>query len=464
MAKSKSVYVCNECGYESAGWLGKCPVCMAWNSFFEQKITDVKNKTRRGEIGLGSSKAAEAIQLNKIVATNEHRHETGIAELDRVLGGGIVPGSLILVGGDPGIGKSTLIMQLCGEVSKKEKVLYVSGEESDSQIKLRADRLKVMSKDSEENFLLLSETSYETIEQAAENIKPNLIVIDSIQTMYADDLESVPGSVGQVREVTGRLMRLAKTTKTTVVIVGHVTKEGAIAGPRVLEHMVDTVLYFEGDRHMNYRILRAVKNRFGSTNEIGIFEMTGTGLQEVSNPSEIFISERDVSASGTVIISNIEGTRPMLIEVQALVAQSGFQMPKRTTRGFDASRLSMLIAVLDKIAGVHVGNCDIYLNIVGGLVVNEPACDVGIIMAIASSQRNKSVDSKTVFIGEVGLTGEIRNVNHIEKRITEAARLGFTTCVVPKGNCKGIEKYVSALADKGITVVEVSNVRQLLQI
>ena len=449
MSKKKSKFVCQECGYESSGWLGKCPACNSWNTFVEElEVSNTKNTNQ----SFGSS---TPIGINDISFQDEDRYNTNISEMDRVLGGGIVKGSLILVGGDPGIGKSTLLLQIC-EKCEIEDILYVSGEESLKQIKLRADRLKVKN----DKIKMISENCFDTIESTIEAQKPELVIIDSIQTVFLSSIQSAPGSVSQVREVTASLMRIAKVNSIAIIIVGHVTKEGSIAGPRVLEHMVDTVLYFEGDRHLNYRILRAVKNRFGSTNEIGIFEMCGIGLKEVLNPSQMLLEGRPVNQSGSVVTSTLEGSRPMLIEIQALVSYSNFNMPRRMSTGVDNNRITLLIAVLEKKAGLQLGKQDVYVNIIGGIKIDEPACDLGIAAAIASSFKNKVIDETTVLIGEIGLTGEIRTVNQIEKRIMEAKRLGFTKCVIPNGNMKLIEKH----RYKEIEFYPVGNNNEVLEI
>ncbi len=377
--------------------------------------------------------------------------------MDRVLGGGIVKGSLVLVGGDPGIGKSTLILQICNSIKTNSKIVYISGEESIKQIKIRADRLGVRNP----NLLMVSETNFKAIQVVSEREKPALIVVDSIQTMFNEELSSAPGSVSQVREITAGLMRIAKTNNIAIFIIGHVTKEGALAGPRVLEHMVDTVLYFEGERHLSYRILRAVKNRFGSTNEIGIFEMKDVGLIEVENPSMLMISDRKENVPGSVIVSSLEGTRPMLIEIQALVCPTNFGMPRRMATGIDYNRITLLMAVLEKRVGMQLHNYDAYVNVVGGLKLDEPACDLGVVGAIASSFRNRPIDMSTVLIGEVGLTGEVRAINQIDKRVIEAARMGFKNCVVPAGNMKTI-KQIKEL--KELNIIPVENVVEVLSI
>lgn len=452
MPKQKSFYVCQECGYESIGWMGKCPSCNQWNTFVEE-IQEPKSKSRSGAV----STNVKPVNINDIEADTEERYLTGIKEMDRVLGGGIVKGSLILVGGDPGIGKSTLLLQICDKIKTNAKILYVSGEESINQIKLRADRLNVRNP----NLLMLSETNFKVIQALSETERPDLIVIDSIQTMFNDELPSAPGSVSQVREITSGLMRIAKTLNIAIIIVGHVTKEGAIAGPRVLEHMVDTVLYFEGERHLSYRILRAVKNRFGSTNEIGIFEMRDVGLVEVENPSSMLLSERTESVPGSVAVATLEGTRPMLIEIQALVCPTSFGMPRRMATGLDYNRITLLMAVLEKRVGMQLHNYDAYVNVVGGLKIDEPACDLGVVTAIASSFRNIPVDMDTVLIGEVGLTGEVRAVSQIDKRIREAVRIGFKNCVVPAGNMKVIKQMKDI---NNINVKFVENVQEALNI
>ena len=432
MAKSKTVFVCSECGNESSKWLGKCPACNSWNSFYEQKIVetknkDVTNKTTSMPQALNSYEAKETLRIN-----------TGFGELDRVLGGGLVKGSLILLGGEPGIGKSTLILQICDKIKGDGKVLYVSGEESAEQIKLRADRLGINNDD----ILFLGETDIDIVNQAIINVNPKLVIIDSIQTMYSDEITAAAGSVSQVREITGQVMRVCKSKAITTIIIGHVTKEGNIAGPRVLEHMVDTVLYLEGERYFSYRILRGVKNRFGSTNEIGMFEMQEKGMCEITNPSDILISEREDNPAGSCIVSSMEGTRPILVELQALTSQTIFGYPKRTANGIDFNRLSLLIAVLEKKAGLMLGSQDVYLNVVGGLKITEPSIDLGIMIATASSFKNISIPKDMIIIGEVGLTGEVRRINLIEKRLKEAEKLGFKSCIIPESNKKDLkDKY-----------------------
>lgn len=429
--KNKSIFVCQECGYESSGWLGKCPACSQWNTFVEElHASQIKSST-------GKALDIKPVSISEILIESEERDSTGIKEMDRVLGGGLVKGSLVLVGGDPGIGKSTLLLQICESMISAGKIIYISGEESVRQIKLRASRLNV----NRSGLLMVSATNHEAILRMIDMERPGLVVIDSIQTMYSDALSSAPGSVSQVREVTAGLMKLAKSAGVTILIVGHVTKEGAIAGPRVLEHMVDTVLYFEGDRHLSFRILRAVKNRFGSTNEIGIFEMRDSGLEEVENPSSTMLSGRQSNVPGSVVVSSLEGTRPMLIEIQALVCATNFGVPRRMATGLDYNRITMLMAVLEKRMGMQLYNHDAYVNVVGGIKIDEPACDLGIVAAIASSFRNQSVDPGIVMMGEIGLTGEIRAVSQIDKRIAEARRIGFKGCIIPAGNMKLAGQY-----------------------
>ena len=427
MAKAKTIFVCSECGNESPKWLGKCPACNSWNTFYEQKI-EKYTETNKIEKKINNTPRP----LNSYVGQEANRTSTGYLELDRVLGGGLVKGSLILLGGEPGIGKSTLILQLCEKVQGEGKVLYVSGEESAEQIKLRADRLEIKNQD----LMFLGETDIDVIKDAISDMKPKLVIIDSIQTMYSDEITAAAGSVSQVREITSQIMRMCKAQQITTIIIGHVTKEGNIAGPRVLEHMVDTVLYLEGERYNTYRILRAVKNRFGSTNEIGMFEMREEGMCEVTNPSDILITEREDNPSGSCILASVEGTRPILVEVQALTSQTVFGLPKRTANGFDYNRLAVLIAVLEKKAGLSLGNQDVYLNIAGGMKISEPATDLGIIATVASSYKNVPIPQSTVVMGEVGLTGEVRRINLIEKRLKEAEKLGFKACIIPENNKK----------------------------
>ncbi|TCK92347.1 DNA repair protein RadA/Sms [Natranaerovirga hydrolytica] len=450
MAKIKTIFFCNECGHESAKWLGQCPSCNQWNTFVEEKIKPIKNTSK----GLGSEKN-EPQKLSDIKMEEDKRIETKIKELDRVLGGGIVIGSLVLVGGDPGIGKSTLLLQMCKHLAAEDKkVLYISGEESLKQIKIRAERLDIDAN----NLLLLCETNLTNIEDIVKKNMPDVMIIDSIQTMFKEDITSAPGSVSQVREVTNTLMQLAKGLSISTFIVGHVTKEGSIAGPRVLEHMVDTVLYFEGDRHASYRILRGVKNRYGSTNEIGVFEMRDKGLVEVNNPSELMLTGRPTDVSGSVVSCSLEGTRPMLVEVQSLISQTNFGMPRRTATGTDYNRVVLLMAVLEKRLGMQLASCDAYVNIAGGIKINEPALDLGIIMAIASSFKNTPIHSKTIVFGEVGLTGEVRAVNMAEQRVIEAEKLGFDVCIMPKANLKNFKP------SNTIKVFGVENVTEALSI
>ena len=411
--KISTVFVCNNCGYESSKWLGKCPACNQWNTFFEEKQVTANTAKARQKV------AAEVIKLNTVERKETTRIKTGVEELDRVLGGGFVNGSLTLLGGEPGIGKSTLILQICNSVKVDGKILYVSGEESAEQIKLRADRLGINNDD----ILFLAETDIDIVQNSLEKYEPKFVIIDSIQTMYSEEITSAPGSVSQVREITARIMQVCKQKGITTIIIGHVTKDGSIAGPRVLEHMVDTVLYLEGERYFTYRILRGVKNRFGSTNEIGMFEMEGSGLVEIANPSTILISERNGNPAGSIITVSLEGTRPLLVELQALTTLSVFGLPRRNSIGVDYNRLTLLMAVLEKKAGMQLGNQDVYLNVVGGIKVNEPALDLAIILSVVSSFKNISIKEDVVAIGEVGLTGEVRSVNMIDKRIKEAEKL-----------------------------------------
>lgn len=451
MAKGKkSVFFCQNCGHEESKWLGQCPACGEWNTFVEERVSSgiTKGSTVTSRTVRESVREAKVIPLNDVTADDDVRIRTGIRELDRVLGGGIVPGSLVLVGGDPGIGKSTLLLQVCQRLADQKKVLYISGEESQAQIKLRANRMGAFAS----GLYLLCETNLETIRGVIEKEKPELVIIDSIQTMYSEEVSSAPGSVSQVRESTNIFMQLAKGLCIPIFIVGHVTKEGTVAGPRVLEHMVDTVLYFEGDRHASYRILRAVKNRFGSTNEIGVFEMRQTGLEEVENPSEYMLSGRPENASGSVVACSMEGTRPILIEIQALVCHSNFGMPRRTAAGTDYNRVNLLMAVLEKRLGMALGNSDAYVNIAGGIRMNEPAIDLGIVMALVSSYRNRPIDEKTIVFGEVGLSGEVRAVNMPEQRVAEAKKLGFETCILPEVSLKMVRGI------GGIKLVGVKNI------
>ena len=444
--KKNIVYFCSECGYESSKWMGQCPSCGAWNSFTEQ----VQEKLSKS----GEKKTRDAVikTINEIVSDDEERTVTGIEEFDRVLGGGIVRGSLVLVGGDPGIGKSTLLLQVSRELShKQKKILYVSGEESLRQIKLRADRMGEFS----DNLLLLSETDLSVIDGVIRKIKPDMVVIDSIQTMYNDSVNSAPGSVSQVRESTAVLMQLAKGLNVTIFVVGHVTKEGMVAGPRILEHMVDTVLYFEGDRHASYRILRSVKNRFGSTDEIGVFEMRNSGLREVINPSEFMLDGRAEEGSGSVCTCQMEGTRPILMEVQALVTRSNFGMPRRTAAGMDYNRVNLLMAVLEKRGGFRLSDFDAYVNIAGGIRATEPAIDLAVCLSIMSSYKDINIDRDTVAFGEVGLGGEVRSVTFPDQRVKEAAKLGFKKVILPYSNLKNI-------SSSEIELVPVKTVRDVI--
>lgn len=451
MARLRTNFVCRECGYETTGWLGKCPACNNWNTFTEELQKDSLKAPG------SNTKDVKPISIDNIRVDEEERFSTGLKEMDRVLGGGMVRGSLILVGGDPGIGKSTLLLQVCNNMNTGTKILYISGEESIKQIKIRADRLSVKNP----QLLMASETSFGVIQNLIYNEKPGMVIIDSIQTMYQEEMASAPGNVSQVREVTSGLLRIAKDQDVSIIIAGHVTKEGSIAGPRVLEHMVDTVLYFEGERHLSYRILRAVKNRFGSTNEIGIFEMRDAGLAEIDNPSVMLLSGRHESVPGSVVVSSIEGTRPMLVEIQALVCPTNFGMPRRMATGLDYNRITLLMAVLEKRVGMQLGNYDAYVNVVGGLKLDEPACDLGVIAAVASSFRNMAVDVGSVLIGEVGLTGEIRAVSQVDKRVAEAQRIGFKKCIVPAGNKKIIDQ-MKGIGDIDIKAVE--NVTEALDL
>ncbi len=450
MAKAKgSVFFCQECGYESSKWAGQCPACKAWNTFVEEKI-DKKATVSRKVIA-----EAKPSKLSEIDSSSDKRITSYIEELDRVLGGGIVPGSLVLVGGDPGIGKSTLLLQTCQKLCHGGvSVLYISGEESLQQIKIRADRIGEFNSEME----LLCETNLEIVKGVIEERHPQVVVIDSIQTMFDDTVSSAPGSVSQVREATSVLMRLAKEQGIAIFVVGHVTKEGVVAGPRVLEHMVDTVLYFEGDRHATYRILRGVKNRFGSTNEIGVFEMRQCGLVEVKNPSEYMLEGKPKGATGSVVACSMEGTRPLLVEIQALVCHSAFAMPKRTAAGTDYNRVNLLMAVLEKNCGLRLADQDAYINIAGGIRINEPAIDLGLVLAIVSSYKNKPIDENIICFGEVGLSGEVRGVNMAEQRIMEAKKMGFETIILPKVCLKGIQKM------DNIRLVGVETVREALNL
>lgn len=450
MAKG-TVFFCQGCGYESSKWMGQCPGCKEWNTFVEE----IAPKKRAGSKSSLTREKAMPVTLKEIELKEEERISTGIGELDRVLGGGIVAGSLMLVGGDPGIGKSTLLLQVCRNLAEEHhNVMYISGEESLKQIKLRAQRIGEFN----DSLTLLCETNLEEIQDVVRAKKPEVVIIDSIQTMFHENISAAPGSVSQVRESTNTLMIIAKTLGIAIFIVGHVTKEGVVAGPRVLEHMVDTVLYFEGDRHASYRILRGVKNRFGSTNEIGVFEMQGNGLREVTNPSEFMLNGKPIGASGSVVTCSLEGTRPILVEIQALVSNTSFQIPRRTTVGIDFNRVNLLLAVLEKRAGMQLGGCDAYVNLTGGMRLSEPSIDLAVVAAIISSYRNRVVDEHTIVFGEVGLTGEVRGVAQAEMRIKEAAKMGFNRCIIPKSNYDAIR----ANGKPGIELVGVAGMIDLV--
>ena len=452
--KNKTAFVCQNCSFKSFKWLGKCPDCGEFNTLIEEIIADKKH-TQQTQKGTGFSHESTAVELNSITAQRELRVKTNIPEFDRALGGGIVPGAATLIGGDPGIGKSTLLLQMtAGIAGGSAPILYVSGEESAFQIKLRSERLGVK----RENLFLLTETSLENIIDEIKRLSPQIIIIDSIQTIYTLDLGSTAGTVSQIRECASRLIHVSKVTGIPVIFVGHITKGGDLAGPKVLEHMVDTVLYFEGDRGHSFRILRSVKNRFGSTNEIGVFEMSESGLIDVTNPSELFLSQRPIDTPGSVVITSLEGTRPILVELQALVAQSNLAMPRRTTIGIDHSRVALLVAILEKKVGMHLMNQDIFLNVAGGVKVDEPAVDLGIVACIASSFLNKPVEAGMVIIGEVGLTGEVRGIRNMDERVGEAQRMGFTKCVIPK-NAKLNKKKI-----KKIELFPIETIQQLFEI
>ncbi|AVD36595.1 DNA repair protein RadA [Clostridioides difficile] len=451
MAKIKTKYVCQSCGYETAKWLGKCPECTKWNTFVEE----IDQKSTKKEVFIIDKSSSKPVTINSIESKEEERFTTDINELDRVLGGGIVKGSLVLVGGDPGIGKSTLLIQVSSNVANLGKtVLYITGEESESQIKMRAKRLGINS----ENLYIFAENNLSIIESYLEVVNPELIILDSIQTVFSPEISSAPGTVSQIKEGTSKFMKISKKMGISTFIVGHVTKEGSLAGPKLLEHMVDTVLYFEGERYNTYRLVRAVKNRFGSTNELGVFEMRDLGLVELDNPSKILISEKPKDVAGSVIISTVEGTRPMLLELQALVSPTSFGIPKRTSTGVDYNRVGMLLAVLEKRVGLQIQNQDVYINIVGGIKINEPSIDLGIAISVASSFRNIPIDEDIAVTGEVGLTGEVRAVSFIEKRIAECKKLGFKKIVVPRSNYDVIKDT------KGIEIWPVDNLRQAINI
>ena len=449
MAKSKTTFLCTECGNVMPKWQGRCPACGAWNTVVEYQERPAQRAAAIGGPAMGRAPRT----LQEVSSTEELRTSTGMGELDRVLGGGVVQGSLVLFSGAPGVGKSTLLLQLCNELGKSMQVLYTSGEESEQQLKLRAQRLQVDSA----RLLVFSETSIEQIIACTEQCKPNLLIVDSIQTLYSEDNTATPGSVSQVKDCTMRLLQLCKSSGITVFLVGHVNKEGAIAGPKVLEHMVDCVLYFEGDPRTNYRLLRAEKNRFGSTNEIGVFEMVDTGLKEIPNPSEVLLSGRPAGAPGTCVACVMEGTRPVLAEVQALVTKTTFNVPRRTTNGFDFNRAALLMAVLEKRGGLHLGMSDAYINVIGGLYLDEPAADLPVILAIASSYRDQPVRDTLAAVGEVGLTGELRAVTQLSQRLSELHRLGFDTCIIPR---QGTQKVV---APEGMTILRARNIREAIE-
>ena len=456
MAKVKSVYVCSACGYESPRWIGKCPGCDAWNTM-EESVAAVTEKTTGTKLAANQrpGTGARPTALKDIPEDTTLRTPTRIGELDRVLGGGIVEGGLILIGGDPGVGKSTLLLQVCDHLARDgKKMLYISGEESARQIKLRANRLDIRA----EELYILTENALDAVENQIRTMQPDVAVIDSIQTMYRPEMASAPGSVSQVRESTSLIMRLCKETGTSVFLVGHVTKDGAIAGPRMLEHMVDVVLYFEGDRQQDYRLLRAVKNRFGSVNELGVFRMTGKGMQEVANPSEELLSHRAQGASGSTVFCGLEGSRPLLCDVQALTSPSYYGTPRRTVNGADAGRVALLLAVLEKRAGRRTYNQDVYINVAGGLELSEPAADLALCAAVASSLNDQAIGAEIAVMGEVGLAGEVRTVPQCERRVSECARLGFTTVVVPRANARRIT------APEGVKVIGVDTVAQAMSV
>ena len=455
MAKAKitTVFYCQNCGYESSKWMGQCPGCREWNSFVEEKVNTKGTASKASQKAAGE--AGKPSRLSEITLREEERMSTHIKELDRVLGGGIVPGSLILVGGDPGIGKSTLLLQVCRHMAAdNKKVLYISGEESLKQIKIRANRIGEFG----ENLFLLCETNLDTIEENIRHLMPDITIIDSIQTMYQDAVSAAPGSVSQVREATNVFLQLAKGLGASIFIVGHVTKEGTVAGPRVLEHIVDTVLYFEGDRHASYRILRGVKNRFGSTNEIGVFEMKEQGLTEVANPSEFMLEGKPEGASGSIVSCSMEGTRPILFEIQALVCRSNFGFPRRQAIGTDFNRVNLLMAVLEKRVGLQMSDCDAYVNLAGGMRIVEPAIDLGIAMAVASSFKNRPIFDRMAAFGEIGLSGEVRGISMIEQRIQEAVKLGFTTCVIPKVCLRQIREM------KDVKIIGVASIQDAIDL
>ena len=448
--KTKTLFYCTQCGNETPKWEGKCSACGAWNTVVEQPVQSTRKSAGKSAVSIAPQSVAK--HMNEVESGDELRFSTGMNELDRVLGGGAVKGSLVLLGGAPGIGKSTLMLQICDQLSRASKVLYVSGEESERQIKLRAERLQVRG----ENLFLLAETNLEHVIEAVHQLSPDVLIVDSIQTLYNGDLTTTPGSVGQVKDCTMSLMQLAKGEGVTVFVIGHINKEGSIAGPKVLEHMVDCVLCFEGEQNMSHRILRATKNRFGATNEIGVFEMQDIGLAEVPNPSEALLAGRPLDAPGTCVTCAMEGVRPVLAEVQALVVPSSFGNPRRTSNGFDYNRAMLVLAVLEKRGGLMIGGCDAYINVIGGLTLDEPAADLAMMIALASSFRDKSVPGDLVAIGEVGLTGELRSVSSLGQRLSEVRRLGFTKCIVPSRSSGKL------VVPEGLELIRVDNIRQAL--
>ncbi|MBE6973515.1 MAG: DNA repair protein RadA [Ruminococcaceae bacterium] len=448
--KAKTLFYCTQCGNETPKWQGKCPACGEWNTVVEQPVAQTRKSGSKNSVSVVPQSVPK--RMNEVESGDELRFHTGMSELDRVLGGGAVKGSLVLLGGAPGIGKSTLMLQICQQLSQFSKVLYVSGEESERQIKLRAERLRVNG----ENLYLLAENNLEHVVEAVHQLAPDVLIVDSIQTLYNGDLTTAPGSIGQVKECTMTLMQLAKGEGLTVFVIGHINKEGSIAGPKVLEHMVDCVLYFEGEQNMSHRILRAAKNRFGATNEIGVFEMQDIGLAEVPNPSEALLAGRPLDAPGTCVTCAMEGVRPVLAEVQALVVPSNFGTPRRTSNGFDYNRVMLVLAVLEKRGGLLIGNCDAYINVIGGLYLDEPAADLAMMIALASSFRDKSVPNDLVAIGEVGLTGELRSVSSLGQRLSEVRRLGFTKCIVPSRSSGKL------VVPDGLELIRVDNIRQAL--
>lgn len=450
MAKIKSVYICSECGYESPKWYGKCPGCNQWNTMNEE-IKDISKSAPKAKSTVFSSHT-KPMTISSVTSEDEERFDTGLKELNRVLGGGIVKGSLVLLGGDPGIGKSTILMQICQHLGDSLKILYVSGEESKRQLKLRADRINVNSS----NLFVMTETNIEIVANEIQSFQPDLVMIDSIQTMNLTELSSSPGSITQIRECTNLLMRTAKDLDVPIIVVGHVNKEGSIAGPKVLEHIVDTVLYFEGDKQMSCRILRAVKNRFGSTNEIGVFEMSDKGLIEVENPSKMLLSGRPLNVSGTCVTCTLEGSRPILAEIQGLATQTGYGNPRRMSTGFDYNRMSLILAVLEKRAGYYCSNFDVYVNIVGGLRIDEPAIDLAVAMSIISSLKDTPISATAIAFGEIGLAGEIRSVSQAQMRVNEAERLGFTRIILPSHNLKG-------LTSENAELIGVKNIREAFE-